>query len=132
MPRIERFEDTESWQKARELAAAVYQATAKGAFARDLGLRDQIRRAAVSVMSNIAEGFERNGDNEFRHFLSMAKGSVGEVRAQLDVALDTGLVDRDTFAALYTLADETARLIGGFIRYLGRQRQQQARGGEDS
>ena len=93
MSSFQRFEDIEAWQKARELTKAIYAMSNDGQFARDFGLRDQIRRASVSIMSNIAEGFERTGDAEFRHFRSMAKGSVGEVRAQLYVALDTGLID---------------------------------------
>ena len=77
MAKIEKFEDIEAWKKARELAREIYAISNEGLFARDFGLRDQIRRAAVSVMSNIAEGFERGGDVEFRRFLSIAKGSAG-------------------------------------------------------
>ncbi len=88
-----RFEDLLVWQRARELTRVIYELTQGGAFARDFGLRDQIRRAAVSVMSNIAEGFERGSDTEFGHFLSIAKGSCGEVRCQLYVASDQGYVD---------------------------------------
>ncbi|WP_211341427.1 four helix bundle protein [Desulfoglaeba alkanexedens] len=110
----------EAWKKARELAREIYAISNEGAFARDFGLRDQIRRAAVSVMSNIAEGFERGGDVEFRRFLAIGKGSAGEVKAQLYVALDDGLIDQGTFDALYKMATETGSLIGGFMRYLGR------------
>jgi four helix bundle protein len=81
MAKIERFEDIEAWQKAGELTKAVYQASSQGSFSRDFGLRDQIRRAAISVMSNIPEGFERSGTVEFRRFLSIATGSTGEVKA---------------------------------------------------
>ena len=88
MARLERFEDVDAWKVARELTKSVYQVTAAGEFARDFGLRDQIRRAAVSIPSNIAEGFERGGNKEFLQFLSQAKGSCGEIRAQLYVALD--------------------------------------------
>ena len=83
MAKIKRFEDIESWKKSRELAKSVYRITLNQRFARDFGLRDQIRRASVSILSNIAEGFERDGDKEFIQFLSLAKGSCGEVRAQL-------------------------------------------------
>ena len=118
MARIEQFEDIDAWKKARELAQAIYEVTSVAEFARDFGLRDQIRRAAVSVMSNIAEGFERSGDKEFRQFLSLAKGSAGEVKAQLYVALDARFLSQEQFDQLYSLATETDRLIGGFMRYL--------------
>src|ERR1044071_8834864 len=88
MSTFQSFEDIEAWQKARELTRRVYEVSEVGAFARDFGLRDQIRRASVSALSNIAEGFERSGTGEFIQFLSAAKGSAGEVRAQLYVALD--------------------------------------------
>jgi four helix bundle protein len=83
MSRIERFEDLEAWKLARCFANLIYKASSIGDFARDFALRDQIRRASISVVSNIAEGFERDGDKEFIQFLFMAKGSCGEVRAQL-------------------------------------------------
>ena len=118
MPRIERFEEIEAWKKARELTKAIYKVSAKGDFARDFGLRDQIRRASISILSNIAEGFERGGDKEFKQFLAMAKGSVGEVKAQLYLALDVGLLTMEQFQQLFDLANETGRLIGGFMRYL--------------
>jgi four helix bundle protein len=89
-----------------------------GAFSRDFGLRDQIRRASVSIMSNIAEGFERDGNKEFIQFLSTAKGSSGELRSQLYVALDAGFLDQSGFNSLYTQANSTTNLIGGFMRYL--------------
>ena len=94
MSAIERFEDIDAWKRARALACDIYAATSSGEFARDYGLRDQIRRAAVSAMSNIAEGFERYGSIEFRRFLSIAKGSAGEVKSQLYIALDAGLIDQ--------------------------------------
>jgi four helix bundle protein len=121
--RIERFEDIDAWKKARELAKAIYVLSAEGTFSRDFGLRDQIRRAAVSVMSNIAEEFERGGDVEFCRFLAIAKGSAGEVKAQLYVALDAGLIDQAQFDELYRLATETGNLIGGFMRYLTKGRE---------
>ena len=121
MAKIEKFEDIEAWQKARELSKAVYIVTSDGIFARDYGLRDQIRRAAVSIMSNIAEGFNRGGDRELTHFLFLAKGSAAEVQAQLYVALDTGYLKQEQFQQLYDLAGDISRLIGGFIRYLKTQ-----------
>ena len=118
MAKIERFEDIAAWQKARTLTQEIYRVTKLGEFVRDFGLRDQIRRAAVSIMSNIAEGFERGGDKEFCQFMAIAKGSVDEVQAQLYVALDAGYIDKKMFAQLYALAEETGRLIGGFMKYL--------------
>lgn len=118
MASIEKFEDIEAWQKARELSREIYRVTNQGAFAKDFGLRDQIRRASVSIMSNIAEGFGRGGNREFIQFLSMAKGSVSEVQAQLYVAVDAGYLTKDQFQQLYSLSQSTGNLIGGFIRYL--------------
>lgn len=118
--KIEKFEDCDAWRKARELAKTVYAVSSEGSFSRDFGLREQMRRAAVSVMSNIAEGFERSGDVELRHFLFISKGSAGEVRAQLYVALDAGLIDKAQFETLYKLTMEVSRLIAGFIRYLNK------------
>jgi len=120
MARIERFEDLTSWQKARELNRLVYDATKKGAFAKDYGLHEQIRRASVSVMSNLAEGFERGGNREFIQFLSNAKGSCGEVRCQLYAALDEKYVTEPEFKELYERSQEISRLISGFMAYLRR------------
>ena len=89
-----RFEDLVAWQKGRKLARNIYAATTAENFGRDYGLKDQIRRAAVSVMSNIAEGFERAGKAEFHQFLVIAKGSCAEVRSQLYVALDAGYISK--------------------------------------
>ena len=118
MARIERFEDIESWKKGRELRRAIYQCSKRGEFARDFSLKDQIRRAAQSITSNIAEGFKRGGNREFIQFLSDAKGSCGEVRDQLYTALDEKYVTQPEFDRLYTLAEETSRLISGFMKYL--------------
>ena len=118
MATIKRFEDIQAWQKARHSTRMIYETTSTGAFSRDFGLRDQIRRSAVSTMSNIAEGFEREGNREFINFLTIAKGSCAEARAQLYVALDCGYIDRSEFDTLYRELDETGRLIGGFMRYL--------------
>ncbi|MFA6545504.1 MAG: four helix bundle protein [Limisphaerales bacterium] len=118
MARIERFEDIEGWKKGRELRKAVYQASKQGEFTRDFSLKDQIRRAAQSVTSNIAEGFERGGNREFIQFLSDAKGSCGEVRDQLYTALDESYLTQAEFDKLYAQAMETSRLIAGFMKYL--------------
>jgi four helix bundle protein len=118
MGTIRRFEDIVAWQKARELNRAVYRITRTDSFSRDYALRDQIRRASISVMSNIAEGFERDGNAEFRQFLYVAKGSAGEVRSQLYAALDAEYIDQPTFDRLTSLALDTTRLIAGFIHHL--------------
>ena len=120
MAKIERFEDLISWQKARELNRLIYKASNNGSFAKDFGLRDQLRRASVSVMSNIAEGFERGGDKEFIQFLSTAKGSSGEVRAQLYAALDQSYLTPAEFKELSERSVEVSRLISGFMTYLRR------------
>jgi len=91
--KVERFEDLIAWQKARQLTSVIYRITSLSDFARDFGLRDQIRRAAVSVMSNIAEGFDRASRSEFHQFLVIAKASCAEVRSQLYVAQDVGYID---------------------------------------
>ena len=116
--KIEAFEDIESWKKARELTKLIYQHSKRGEFARDFGLRDQIRRASTSIMSNIAEGFERGGDKEFIQFLSTAKGSCGEVRSQLYVALDQEYMTPATFEPLRQMTVSISRLIAGFMKYL--------------
>ena len=113
MSGIERFEDLIAWQKARALTTQVYKISKKGSFAKDFGLAGQIQRAAVSVMSNIAEGFERGGRGEFKQFLSIAKASCAEVRSQLYVAFDVGYLDQTRFNELIAQAEEVARIIGG-------------------
>jgi four helix bundle protein len=118
MARIEQFEDIEGWKKGRELRQAVYRVSKRGGFAKDFSLKDQIRRAAQSVTSNIAEGFERGGNREFIQFLSDAKGSCGEVRDQLYTALDESYVSQAEFNDLYKLSLDTSRLISGFMKYL--------------
>jgi four helix bundle protein len=110
---VQRFEDLIAWQKARELTASIYEVTRTGSFAADYGLARQIQRAAVSVMSNVAEGFERGRRAEFAQFLSIAKSSCGEVRSQLYVALDAGYLDQITFNVLQSRADEVTRVLGG-------------------
>jgi four helix bundle protein len=118
MAKIEKFEDILSWKRSRELTKQIYEVTSAGAFRRDFGLRDQIRKASVSILSNIAEGFERGGDREFLQFLAVAKGSCGEVRAQLYVAYDQGYVALDKFEALCNVATDVSGLLSGFMKYL--------------
>ena len=115
---VKHFEELEVWQRARDMTREIYTCCADGGFSRDFGLRDQIRRAAVSVVSNIAEGFERGGDREFRQFLALAKGSCGEVRAQLYVALDQGYLNQDKFDHLSALTIQIGRMLGGLMNYL--------------
>jgi four helix bundle protein len=119
---IERFEDFLAWQKARTLTSAVYHVTGEGTFARDFPLRDQIRRAAISIMSNIAEGFERGKPSEFHQFLCIAKGSCAELRCQLYIALDAKHIDGGRFAELMALAEEVGRLVGGLRQSVERRR----------
>lgn len=118
---IERFEDLIAWQKARVLTRAIYEATQKNTFARDFGLAGQIQRAAVSVMSNVAEGFERGSNRDFHRFLCMAKASCAEVRSQLYVAHDIGYIQPDEFNQLLLQAQEVARVIGGLRASIERQ-----------
>ena len=125
MGEIRRFEDLIAWQKARTLAWEIYEVTHRGAFARDFGLSGQIRRAAVSVMSNIAEGFERGGRAEFHQFLSVAKASCAEARSELYVALDVKYIDQPTFQRLLANAEEVARIVGGLRASVARQRNNQ-------
>ena len=120
--KIDKFEDLIAWQKARELTKSIYVITKQGDFSRDFGLRDQIRRSAVSVMSNIAEGFERGGRSEFHQFLVIAKGSCAELRSQLYVALDVDYINSKTFDDLVELAKQTSRLIGGLRSAVAKQK----------
>jgi four helix bundle protein len=120
MATFKKFEDIEAWQKARQLTRQIYRVSRTGSFARDFGLKDQIRRASVSIMSNIAEGYDRSGTGEFIQFLATAKGSAAEVKCQLYVALDEGYISDSTFEDLSTLAAEIGNMIGGLILYLRR------------
>ncbi len=120
MTKISNFEDLTCWKEARALTTRVYKLTNRGAFSQDYELRKQIRKASISVMSNIAEGFERDGNKEFINFLSIAKGSVGEMRAQLYVAKDQHYISESEFLKLYDLIVENGKVIGGLIMYLKR------------
>jgi len=118
---IRTFEEMEAWKRGRNLARAIYAATNKGEFSKDFGLRDQMRRAAVSIISNIAEGFSRQTDKEFVQFLHVAKGSASEVQSQLYIALDLGYIAQQEFDSLYQQVDEIGKLIFGLVRYLREQ-----------
>lgn len=112
---IERFEDLLAWQKARALTSKIYAVTRIGQFAKDFGLTDQIRRAAVSIGSNIAEGFERGNNKEFVTFVGIAKGSAGEVRSQLYTAYDAGYLSDAEITELVGLSKDVSKLINGLI-----------------
>lgn len=116
MAKIQTFEDLIAWQHARRLSREIHRVTRGNRFAVDRDLQRQIRRAAVSVVSNIAEGFERGRKTEFAHFLGIAKGSCGEVRAQLYVALDEEYISEAEFSSLNDAAGETGRIIAGLRR----------------
>src|SRR5574342_235413 len=104
MTGVKRFEELIAWQRARQLTKAIYEASTRETFARDFGLNNQIQRASVSIMSNIAEGFERETANEFRRYLMFAKASCAEVRSQLYIALDIGYLQQSEFDKLMDLA----------------------------
>jgi four helix bundle protein len=120
MPTITRFEDIRAWQAARDLTRRIYQISNQGPFARDFGLRNQMRRAAVSITSNIAERFESDAQAQFIRFLGHAKASSGEVRAQLYVALDVGYITGEEFRILFDLTDKSSHQLSAFIAYLRR------------
>ncbi len=110
--KIEKFEDLIAWQKARVLTKKIYEITNQGDFAKDYGLRDQIRRASVSIMSNIAEGFERFNKKEFHYFLNVGKSSCGEVRSQLYISFDVGYISNEKFTELKNDCLELSKILG--------------------
>jgi four helix bundle protein len=122
MATIERFEDLQSWKKARQLANAIYDLADRPKFAKDFQLRDQIRRAASSVMHNMAEGFDSGSNPEFVRFLKMAKRSASEVQSELYLALDRKYISDDELKTAYDLATEAKRLINGMVAYLHRRK----------
>ena len=118
MGKIERFEDIQAWQKARELNNTIYGITKNSYFRKDFSLRDQIRRASVSIMANIAEGFGRRSKREFANFLNMSHGSAAEIQCHLYVALDQHYLSQEDFERLYNQVDEVSKMIQGFMNYL--------------
>ncbi|NEO76794.1 MULTISPECIES: four helix bundle protein [Moorena] len=118
MGTIKRFEEIQGWQTARELTRLLYALSKEGEFSRDLGLCNQMRRAAVSIMSNIAEGFESRTQRLFIEFLGRARGSAGELRSQAYVALDAGYIHQSQFTQLFDLCQKCSRQITGFMAYL--------------
>ena len=121
MALIERFENIRAWQAARELTQLIYRISASGDLAKDFGLRDQLRRAAVSTMANIAEGFDCDSKLEFARFLGIARRSAVEVQSLLYVAIDAGYVNQNVFDNAYKQAGKTKALIGGFKSSLSRK-----------
>jgi four helix bundle protein len=112
---IEKFEDVIAWQKAKILTLQVYKAFK---LIRDFSFKDQIQRAAISICNNIAEGFERKSNKELCHFLFISKGSCGEVRSMLYIALELGYINKNQFQEMYDLSNEISRILGGFIKKL--------------
>ena len=118
MSTFRRFEDIVAWQKARQVTQKVYSVTTAGIFSRDFGLRDQLRKASVSVMANIAEGFGRRSDKEFANFLNIARGSASECQSHLYVAIDLGYIKADEFEFLYAAFEECSKMILGLSNHL--------------
>lgn len=116
--KINRFEDMEVWQLSRNLVSELYDVTGKGNFNRDIDLKRQIRRAAISILSNISEGFERKNNNEFIYFLNVAKGSAGELRAQLYIAFDLKYINESIFVNFNEKIVIISKSLSGFIKYL--------------
>ncbi|HLA96909.1 MAG TPA: four helix bundle protein [Anaerolineales bacterium] len=121
MTTAKRFEELEVWARARELANMIYDLSDKGTFARDFGLRDQMRRAVISIMSNIAEGFESRTQAQFIEYLGRAKASAGELRSQIYLALDHRYLSQDEFDQVFECAEVTSKQLARFIQYLETQ-----------
>ena len=122
MPTILKFEDIVAWQKALELSDLIYSYSNNDKFSKDFGLKDQMRRASVSVVSIIAEGFEREGNNQFIYFLLIAKASAGELRAQLYIARNQNYISQNEFDSINNKVIEVSKTISGFISYLRLQK----------
>lgn len=118
MAKIEKFEDIQAWQKARELNKIIYNITKHPIFAKDYFLRDQMRRASISVMANIAEGFGRKSKKEFANFLNMAHGSAAEVQCHIYSALDLNYISQSDFKMIYDHVEEVSKMIQGLMNYL--------------
>ena len=118
MATIVRFEDIQAWGKARTLVRELYRITEEGVFAKDYALPEQLRRAGISIMSNIAEGFARRTSKEFRNLLNVAHGSAAEAQAQLYIALDLGYISEKQFSTLYKQAEEVSKMTRGFMDHL--------------
>ncbi len=123
MGRVHRFEDLVAWQKGKDLAVAIYKTTQRGSLSKNFGLTGQMQRAAVSVPSNVAEGYERGTPSEFHHGLSTAKGSCGELRTPLYSASEVGYLTQEEFVPLMARAEEVGRIIGGLREAVKQQRE---------
>jgi four helix bundle protein len=120
--KIEKFEDIKAWILAKELAVEIYKIECKTTYGVDLSFKDQIQRAVISIMSNIAEGFERGSDKDFIKYLYISKGSCGEVRSLLNIAKEIGYIDSESFRILNSKCEEISKAISGFIKYLSKDR----------
>ncbi len=127
MSAVRRFEDLIAWQKSRQLATRVFEATGRGAISGEFALKDQMRRAAISVVSNIAEGYERHGRRDFARCVGIAKGSAGELRAQIHLATDLRLLEPAIARELLESCEEVSRILAGLRRALEAPRRQQPR-----
>ena len=116
--KVSSFEDLQVWRDSRKLVKSIYELTSIGNFSKDYGLKDQIQRASVSIMNNIAEGFERNNNKEYAKFLGYSKGSAGEVRSMLYIALDLGHISKDNFTVCYDSSLNVITQISNFTKYL--------------
>jgi four helix bundle protein len=122
MAAIKRFEDIKAWQKARDLTNEIYEISYNGIFTKDFALQSQIRKATTSIMLNIAEGFGRKSDREFRQFLIYANGSSLEVQSALYIALDQNYISQKEFEHLYSLTQEISKMIQNFSKYLSKNK----------
>ena len=118
MAKFSKFEEIHAWQKAYDVTLIVYQITSDGNFAKDFGLKDQIRRASVSIMANIAEGHGRKSNAEFANFLNIARGSVAEVQSHLYVALGLNYISKSEFEEIYQILTEVSRMTLSLAKYL--------------
>jgi four helix bundle protein len=124
MSKVQKFEDLIAWQKAKVLATSIYRLSQRRPFSRDFGFKDQIQRAAISIMSNIAEGFERGRAADYCNFLRYAKASCAELRSQLYVAVEIGHISKEDYPEVSTLAQEVARLLNGLLQSIKRHKEE--------
>ena len=121
--KINKFEDLDIWKESISLVKEIYHITSEGQFNKDFSFKDQIRRAIISISSNIAEGFERNNNNELIRFLIISKGSIGEARSQFFIALEIGYISQEKFNDLNKKLKNLSKKIGGFINYLKQKKE---------